>query len=75
MPSGPPELHEYWSNKDENNYADVNAQVYLQKQGYTLVNGFEWNRPSLDHEPTEEELSAISYLMWEWDWGGIADYA
>lgn len=77
MPSGPPELHEFWSNYDQHGYADTNAQMYLQSQGYKLVNGWDWERPSLTHEPTELEISAINYLMWEWewDWGGICDYA
>lgn len=74
MPSGPPELHEFWSNFDPDGYADMNAANYLKKQGYR-EDRFEWLRPSLEHEPTELELSAINYLMWEWDWGGICDYA
>lgn len=78
MPSGPPELHEFWSNFNEHGYADTNAKRYLVSQGYKEGDGenrWEWFRPSLDHEPTELEISAINYLMWEWDWGGICDYA
>ena len=75
LPSGPPELHEFWSNYNQEQYADTNAQEYLRSQGYHLTDGWEWVRPSPTHEPTELEYSAIDYLIMEWDWGGICDYS
>lgn len=74
MPSGPPELHEYWSNKDLNSLgADVNATRYLEKNGYVLTKEWEWTHPTYKHvnDLPEEDWSAISYLIMEWDYGGF----
>lgn len=69
MPSGPPELHEKWSNAD-NGSGDFNAINYLKRAGYKLEGWF-WVKPTETHEMTEEEQSAIHYLIVEWDFGGL----
>lgn len=64
MPQGPPELHEKW--KD-----DGIARRYLEDRGYKLTRQFFWQQPSPDHEPTQNEMEAMYYLIAEWDYGGI----
>lgn len=74
MPSGPPELHQYWEEKDLNSPgADYNAEKHLKEQGYTLTRGWEWIHPTYKHvnDLPEEDWSAISYLIVEWDYGGF----
>lgn len=74
MPSGPPELHEYWSNKDPNSPgADTNAERHLRKNGFVLTGGWEWIHPTYKHidEISDEDYKAISYLIMEWDYGGF----
>lgn len=80
MPSGPPELHEFWSNyytdwKDERmaGSGDLAAQRYLKEQGFTLTRGWEWIHPTYVsiEDLTELEYDAIKYLVWEWDFGGF----
>lgn len=72
MPSGPPELHAYWSNVNTDGTADNNAIRYLEGEGYKLTRGWEWILPSPTHTPTPIESMALSYLVWEWDFGGLA---
>jgi hypothetical protein len=66
MPSGPIELHNYW--KD-----DSTASLFLENAGYKIIRGWCWERPTPGQEPTEEEKSAIIYLILEWDYGGLLD--
>lgn len=73
MPSGPPELHEYWCNKDPDGSGDWAAIRYLKSKNYTLLPTFFWVKPSPDHVPTAEENMALNYLWWEWDFGGIKE--
>lgn len=50
---------------------------FLQEQGYVLTEEFEWKLPPgrREHgiEPTEEEWSAIAFLIDEWDFGSISE--
>lgn len=72
MPSGPPELHKKWC--EAGPYpgdGNLNAQDYLKRQGYRLRKDWQWDKPTLDHQPTEEEWSALDYLVVEWDFGSI----
>lgn len=71
MPSGPPELHEKWSNYYPEGFGDQNAMRFLREAGFKLTDGWTWIAPG--REPTEEEWSAINYLVWEWDFGGLED--
>jgi hypothetical protein len=73
MPSGPPELHKYWCDKDPEGCGDAAAIEYLGRQGYKLTKEWFWIPPTPDHEPTEEENKALNYLVWEWDFGGVVD--
>lgn len=71
MPSGPPELHEYWCARDERG-GDIAAQHHLQSRGFTLTKTWSW-RPPWGHQFSDEDNSAINYLCWEWDFGGVED--
>lgn len=74
MPSGPPELHEKWCAAGDLG-GDGNAQKYLCDRGWTLLTTWQWREPTPGYSPTPEEISAINYLMWEWDFGGIVHAA
>lgn len=63
MPTGPAELHEKW--KD-----DGNACEYLEQRGYKLTTDYRWRVPE-GHTPTDEEAEAVTYLILEWDYGGV----
>ncbi len=63
MPSGPPELHAEFQ-------ADMNAVNYLESQGFKLLPSAHWLPPPF-YEITEKDNRAISYLILEWDYGGI----
>jgi len=71
MPSGPPELHEYWCSKSQDG-GDFAAIKHLRSRGLTLTDRWEWRKPP-EFEFSEEDYRAINYLMWEWDFGGIED--
>lgn len=74
MPSGSPELHEYWCSRDlEQGRGDLAAMNHLRARGYRLSNDgkWEWISPVFPPEPSEEALRAINYLCWEWDFGGL----
>jgi hypothetical protein len=66
MPQGPEHLHEKWQ-------SDEKAMRFLQDRGYTITRGFEWKRPNVYHQPTEEEMEAMDYLVLEWDFGWMCD--
>jgi hypothetical protein len=71
MPSGPPELHEKWTKRGPTEAGDTNATLYLESRGYKMSQHWNWFKPSEDHVPTEEEIEALNYLVWEWDYGGL----
>ena len=69
MPSGPPELHRYWCDKDPGGNGDWAAQAHLRARGYVLTRRWDWWIP-FGRELSDEDESAIRYLMLEWDFGG-----
>lgn len=66
MPQASSEQRAEWSGPDEST-----AVKYLQDAGYRQTRGWRWRLPNPDHTPTAKELSAIQFLMDEWDMGGI----
>jgi hypothetical protein len=42
----------------------------LEKRGYVLDRQWVWTAPA-DHAPAEEELDWITFLVQEWDFGGL----
>lgn len=69
-PRASDELRAEWPGDGESG-GDKQAITYLEQQGYRLRRDFGWTRPRPDHRPTERELSALNYLIDEWDYGGI----
>jgi hypothetical protein len=65
MPQASDELRERWGGPD-----DRKAINHLGNRGYVLTVGFEWYVPPW-LKPTEEDLSAVEFLIQEWDWGGL----
>ncbi len=65
MPAAADQLRRRWRGPDS-----YFAQTFLVSHGYILLRTHEW-RPPANHEPTEEELSAIEFLVREWDFGGL----
>lgn len=72
MPSGPPELHEKWRKYGPHeDSGDSNAIKFLKDRGWQLGRDWFWTQPHQSHVTTEDEASAIDYLVLEWDFGGI----
>lgn len=65
MPQASPELCAEWPGYDEQ------AIAYLKAAGYTWFPDWTWGKPTPTHEPTPREISAIVYLIDEWDFGGL----
>jgi hypothetical protein len=65
MPSAAPELQAKWPG------GDAEALGVLAAVGYKNNPDWTWTRPKPGHEPTERELSAICYMIDEWDYGGL----
>lgn len=65
MPQAAPELRAQWPGGDKE------AINHLQDRGYRLNRGWAWIRPFAQTIPTERDLSAIQYLIDEWDFDGL----
>lgn len=65
MPQASSELRAEWPGGDKE------AINYLQQRGYRLDRRWAWVLPHPEHVPTAIELSAVRYLMDEWDFDGI----
>lgn len=48
------------------------AIAELKQRGYVLTPQWEWKLPNPEHEPTDDELFWIGFLVDEWDFGGWA---
>lgn len=83
MPSASLELQQEWEQEaiarrgqpgHEPGHGDLPeraAVAYLEEQGYTEPRNGWLRKPSPDHNPTKKEWSAIYYLIYEWDFGGL----
>lgn len=60
MPSGPPELHERWG-------GDAAAIEHLTERGFAFPPGG-IIVPPRNHEESEDDASALTYLFLEWDY-------
>jgi hypothetical protein len=69
MPQAPEALRQRWGHYDAVNSGDLVVSQFLESHGYKLLRNFEWLVPE-GHQPTEDELSAIDYMAYEWDYGG-----
>ena len=69
MPQATSELTEKWDGP-----SDEKAIAHLRSKGFRYTKHWEWI-PPVDYRPTEEDVSAIMFLIQEWDWGGLAPEA
>lgn len=64
MPTASDELRAEWPGWDSE------AIAYLESKGYTYSRdgSWSWTKPTPNHRPTKREVSAMQYLIDEWDW-------
>jgi hypothetical protein len=66
MPQATDEQREEW-----NGPSDQTALKFLQDAGYKLTPHWTWKHKDSAHKPTEKEISAVCFLIDEWDFGGF----
>lgn len=67
MPQATEELRKRWHYNDNGKWpADKQAYDYLKDRGWGYDKGT-WRKPRTDYRPTEDEWSALEYLVQEWD--------
>lgn len=49
------------------------ALAHLRGRGYVLDSGFWWNHPNVANEVTEEDMDAVDFLFYEWDFGWLKE--
>lgn len=64
MPQASQELRTKWNGPDEDT-----AMGHLNLAGLYLTNGWQWQVPQ-GYKLTDDDWSAISFLVEEWDFGG-----
>ena len=69
MPTASPELRAIWH--DHPDGGDFAAQAFLRERGFKLTRGWQWIKPTPNHQITQEEMNAIDYLVYEWDFDGV----
>lgn len=70
MPQADEELRQEWRHYEEDG-GDKLAIRTLKDAGYKLRDDWQWTPPTKGHMPTDQEISAVHYLIDEWDFGGI----
>lgn len=45
---------------------------FLESHGYTLLANWLWEKPVSSHSISDAEYECLSFLVNEWDFGGIA---
>lgn len=68
MPQASPELREKWGGVQ--GVGEDKAEAFLKGRGYTLRRDWLWDRPTKDHQVTDDEGEAVMFLITEWDYGG-----
>lgn len=71
MPQASDDLRAEWRHGQEGGGEEA-ACAHLKAAGYILSDAWEWEAPA-GRVPTERDLSAIDYMMDEWDYGGLTD--
>lgn len=74
MPSASPELQalmKRWFGSIDSD----GPERFLWSRGYVLTRGYQWQLPTLAHTMRDEELQCIRFLIFEWDYGGLATNA
>ena len=67
MPQTTPERRARWPGHD------TQAIKHLEDAGYALTKDWCWIKPTPEHKPTGREEDAVTYLIQEWDFGGIRE--
>ncbi len=70
MPSSSDFLRTKWADS-EGNITDAVAQKYLEDKGFILTEKWFWKLPNPNYHITDDDFSAIQYLIEEWDFGGL----
>lgn len=65
MPQASDEQRAEW-----NGPSDETALAYLRGRGYVLDPDWTWHPPRADWTPTEKDVSAMQFMVDEWDYGG-----
>ena len=66
MPQANGELRNEW-------HDDATAARFLEAAGYTLRPDWIWEWPKPFRPATPKEIRAVTYLIDEWDFGGLDD--
>jgi hypothetical protein len=67
MPQASPELAAEWPG------FDAQAMAHLRASGFKLRDDWTWKLPRSDYQSTPTDISAVNYLMDEWDFGGVEE--
>lgn len=72
MPQATAELQKEWMlDTNSQSAGEFEATQYLFRAGYSLTSRWNWLKPEPSHPVTEKELSAATFMLQEWDYGGI----
>lgn len=67
MPQASDELRKKWG------IDDGKATKFLKDAGFILNRDWSWTSPKPENEITEDEWGAISFMIQEWDYGGLKE--
>lgn len=65
MPTAPDYLRDEWGTDESQ------AITYLEGRGFKLTRDWLWKMPVNRASLTQKEVSAIDFLIMEWDYGGL----
>lgn len=70
MPQASDALREAWGG--ECGVGEDKALAHLQGRGFKLTRQFDWVLPHPGYQPDADDWGAIDFLVYEWDYGGLA---
>jgi hypothetical protein len=71
MPQATEELRAAWGG--EMGVGEDKAMAHLEGRGFKLTRQWEWHKPAPDYALDQDDIGAISFLIQEWDFGGLAE--
>lgn len=71
MPQASNELRARWGGFQ--GVGEDKAEAFLTDHGFILTDHWSWISPKPEVEVTEDEWSAMDFLVYEWDYGWLAD--
>ena len=69
MPQASEELRTKWGGLG--GVGEDKAIAFLKAAGYKLRRDWLWVKPGPSYAPTNDEIEAMDFLIYEWDFGGI----